>query len=322
MGYTIRKAAVIGSGTMGSGIAALLAGIGVQVVLLDISAKDSAPGDRPDKRNSIVLNNFKAAQKSRPAQFFHTNDLDLITVGNLDDDLDLVRDADWIVEVIVENLAIKQSLMEKLERVRKPGAIISTNTSGLSIAAIAEGRSDEFKQHFLGHSLFQPAALPHLIRDYPAPHDRSRRAGLYESTMGRNCWVKGWCCARIHPTLSPTVLSASSGTFGLNYALDHGYTVAEVDSLTGPLIGRPKTASFRLTDLVGTDIMAHVNQNLYPAIPDDESREVLNHPQSAAAYNMLEQRNAGQQKRRRILQAGRYPRRQRILGDQPANDGA
>ncbi|MBI5960779.1 MAG: 3-hydroxyacyl-CoA dehydrogenase/enoyl-CoA hydratase family protein, partial [Chloroflexi bacterium] len=126
MTYHIRKAAVIGSGTMGSGIAALLAGVGVPVVLLDIPPKDSAPGDLPAQRNRIVLDNLKTLQKSRPAALFHPDDFDLITPGNLDDHLDLLRDCDWVIEVIIENLAVKQDLMARLEDVCKPDAIIST----------------------------------------------------------------------------------------------------------------------------------------------------------------------------------------------------
>ena len=120
MRHMIRKAAVIGSGTMGSGIAALLAGVGVPVILLDIPAKDSAPGDPPARRNAVVLDNLKAMQKSRPAQLFHASDVELIAPGNLEDDFALLADCDWIIEVIVENLAIKQDLMARLESVRKP----------------------------------------------------------------------------------------------------------------------------------------------------------------------------------------------------------
>jgi 3-hydroxyacyl-CoA dehydrogenase len=281
MFYHVRQAAVIGSGTMGSGIAALLAGVGVQVVLLDIPAKDTTPGDPPARRNAVVLNNLKTMQNSRPAQLFHPNDLDLITPGNLDDDLTLVRDADWIIEVIVENLPVKQGLMARLEDVRKPDAIISTNTSGLSINAIAEGRSDEFKRHFLGTHFFNPPRYLKLLEIIP--HDLTDPAILdFMIAYGTNVLGKGVVLCKDTPNFIANRFISISGTFGVNYALDHGYTVAEVDNLTGPLIGRPKTASFRLNDLVGTDIMVHVNQNLYPAIPNDETREILNHPKSRA----------------------------------------
>jgi 3-hydroxyacyl-CoA dehydrogenase len=302
MNYMIRKAGVIGSGTMGSGIAALLAGIGVPVVLLDIPAKDTAPGDPPDARNAIVLGNLKAAQKSRPAQFFHPNDFDLITPGNLEDDLDLLADADWIIEAIVENLAIKQDLMAKLEAVRKPTAIISTNTSGLSINAIADGRGDEFKRHFLGTHFFNPPRYLKLLEIIP--HANTDSTVLkFMLDYGANVLGKGVVLCKDTPNFIANRFISVAGTYGINYAIDHGFTVAEVDNLTGPLIGRPKTATFRLMDLIGTDIMVHVNRNLYPAIAGDEAREVLNHPQSTALLEtMLERGMLGNKARQGFYQ--------------------
>jgi 3-hydroxyacyl-CoA dehydrogenase len=293
MSYTIRKAAVIGSGTMGSGIAALLAGVGVPVVLLDIPAQDSALGDPPAKRNALVLNNLMTLQRSRPAQWYHPADFDLITPGNLEDDLERLRDADWIVEAIVENLAIKRGLMEKLEAIRQPRAIISTNTSGLSIHAIADGRGDDFQRHFLGTHFFNPPRylklleiIPHTLTD-PGVLDFVR--DYSENILG-----KGVVLCKDTPNFIANRFISISGSFAVNYALDHGYTVAEVDSLTGPLVGRPKTATFRLNDLIGTDIMVHVNRNLYPAIPTDESREVLNQPAARELLEwMLEQGSLG-----------------------------
>jgi 3-hydroxyacyl-CoA dehydrogenase len=289
MRYLIRKAAVIGSGTMGGGIAALLAGVGVPVILLDIPAKGTAPGDPPDQRNAIVLGNLKALQKSRPAQLFHLDDLDLITPGNLEDDFNLLADADWIVEVIVENLPIKQDLMARLETVRKPSAIVSTNTSGLPINAIAEGRRSDFQQHFLGTHFFNPPRYLKLLE--VIPHEKTDPAVLeFIMDYGQNVLGKGVVLCKDTPNFIANRFISLAGTFGINYALDGGYSVEEVDSLTGPLIGRPKTATFRLMDLIGTDIMAHVNQNLYPAIPDDESRDILLHPKSAQMLKtMLDQ---------------------------------
>lgn len=272
----IRKAAVIGSGTMGSGIAALLAGVGVPVVLLDIPAKDTQPGDPPAQRNAVALGNLQAMQKSRPAQLFHPGDLDQITAGNLDDDLDLLRDADWIIEAIVENLDIKQALMARLEAVRKPGAIISTNTSGLRINAIAEGRSREFQRHFLGTHFFNPPRYLKLLEIIP--HEHTEPAILdFMMDYGANVLGKGVVLCKDTPNFIANRFISVAGSFGINYAIDNEYTVEEVDSLTGPLIGRPKTATFRLMDLIGTDVMWHVNTNLYPAIGDDESRVILAH---------------------------------------------
>ena len=274
MSYQIRKAAVIGSGTMGSGIAALLAGVGIPVVMLDIPAKDTKPGDPPEARNAIVLKNFAAMQKSRPAQLYSQADAELITLGNLEDDLDRIADADWIIEVIVERLDIKQGLMEKLETVRRPGAIVSTNTSGLSINAIAEGRSEEFQRHFLGTHFFNPPRYLKLLE--VIPHEKTDPELLdFMTNFSRRVLGKGVVLCKDTPNFIANRFISIVGSYTIAYAIENGYTVAEVDSLTGPLIGRPKTATFRLNDLVGNDVLAHVSENLYKAIPDDLEREVL-----------------------------------------------
>jgi len=286
MRFHIRHAAVVGSGTMGSGIAALLAGVGVRVTLLDIPAPGTQPGNPPGARNAIVLKNLDALQKSHPAQLFAPSDLDLITPGNLDDDLERLRDADWIIEAVVENLAVKQDLMARLETVRAPHAIVSTNTSGLSVHAIAEGRGDDFQRHFLGTHFFNPPRYLTLLEIIP--HRQTDPAVLdFITDYGRTALGKGVVRCKDTPNFIANRFISVAGTFGVNYALEHGYTVGEVDALTGPLIGRPKTATFRLYDLIGADIMVHVNRNLYEAIPDDEAREVLNHPASSALLDTM-----------------------------------
>ncbi len=289
MAFPIRHAAVIGSGTMGSGIAALLAGVGVRVTLLDIPAPDTRPGDPPEQRNALVLKNLDALQKSRPAQLFHPADLDRITPGNLDDDLERLHDADWIVEAVVENLAVKQDLMARLEAVRAPHAIVSTNTSGLSIHAIAEGRGDDFKRHFLGTHFFNPPRYLKLLEIIP--HEMTDPDVLHAMIeYGRTVLGKGVVLCKDTPNFIANRFISVAGTFGVNYALEHGYSVGEVDALTGPLIGRPKTATFRLFDLIGADIMVHVNRNLYAAIPHDEAREVLTHPASRTLLETMLER--------------------------------
>ncbi len=202
MGFQCRQAVVIGSGTMGSGIAALLAGVGVRVLLLDIPAPGSLPGDPPDQRNAVALKNLEALKKSRPAQLFHAADLALITPGNLDDDFERLREADWIVEAIVENLAIKQDLMARLEAVRAPDAIVSTNTSGLSIHAIAEGRGDDFQRHFLGTHFFNPPRYLKLLE--VIPHEQTDPA-LLDAIIdyGRTILGNGVVLCQDTPNLSP-----------------------------------------------------------------------------------------------------------------------
>ncbi len=282
----IRKAGVIGSGTMGSGIAALLAGVGVQVILLDIPARDTQPGDPPEKRNALVLKNIEAMGQSRPAQLYHPADRALITPGNLEDDLGRLEDADWIIEVVVERLDIKQNLMEKLEAVRQPEAIVSTNTSGLSIHAIADGRSEDFQRHFLGTHFFNPPRYLKLLE--VIPHTQTDPALVdFMVEYGTNVLGKGVVVCKDTPNFIANRFISLVGSYTMGYALDHGYTVLEVDNLTGPLIGRPKTATFRLNDLVGNDVLAHVSENLYPAIADDPDREVLRHPRLVSVVKKL-----------------------------------
>ncbi|HLU09940.1 MAG TPA: 3-hydroxyacyl-CoA dehydrogenase family protein, partial [Oceanobacillus sp.] len=170
MPHNIRKAAVIGSGTMGGGIAALLAAVGVETVLLDIPAKDTQPGDPAPKRNAVALEGLKRVQTSRPAQLFSAADLDLIRVGNIDDNLDMVSDVDWVIEVVVERLDIKRNLMAKLAEVIAPKTIVSTNTSGLPLHSIAEGMDDDFTRRFLGTHFFNPPRYLRLLEIIPHPN--------------------------------------------------------------------------------------------------------------------------------------------------------
>ncbi len=290
MSYTIRKVGVIGSGTMGSGIAALLAGLGFPVILLDIPAQDTKPGDKADKRNAIVTDNLNRLKKSRIPAIFQPDDVERITPGNLDDNLDMLKDADWVIEVIVERLDVKQSLMAKLEAVVKPGAIVSTNTSGLSINAIVSGRSDDFQRRFLGTHFFNPPRHLKLLEVIPgAKTDLDVVRAMVD--FGSRVLGKGVVICKDTPNFIANRFISVVGTFASAYAVDNGYTVEEVDNLTGPLIGRPKSGTFRLSDIVGNDISVHVAQNLYPAIPNDESRELLNHEGVARVYNFLIKNN-------------------------------
>lgn len=290
MTYTIRKAGVIGSGTMGSGIAALLAGVGIPVTLLDIAAKDTQPGDPPAKRNAIILDNLTKLRKSRPAQLFNAADADLITPGNLADNLDSLSDADWIIEVIVERLDVKQDLMAKLEEVRKPGAIITSNTSGLSINEIAQGRTEDFRRHFLGTHFFNPPRYLHLLEVIPSEDTDPALVEFFKG-FGAGTLGKGVVLAKDTPNFIANRFISVAGNYLTGYAIKNGYTVDEVDLLTGPLIGRPKSGTFRLSDIVGNDVSVHVAKNLYGAIPDDESREVILDPDVMRVYDFLLKNN-------------------------------
>lgn len=290
MSYQIRKAVVIGSGTMGSGIAALLAGVGVRTVLLDIPARDTQPNDPLAQRNAVVLGGLKRLQTSRPPQLYSSADLDLIQVGNLDDDLGLAHDADWVIEVVVERLDVKRQLMARLVDTVGANTIISTNTSGLPIRSIADGLGESFSRRFLGTHFFNPPRYLRLLEVIPHPDTDPAIVDFMVEFATRRLG-KGVVIAKDEPNFIGNRFMSMTLSQVINYALDNGFTVDEVDALTGLLIGRPKTATFRLNDLIGVDIATHVGRNLYPAIPDDPARDVLHHPKADALYDRLLESN-------------------------------
>ncbi len=277
MKYKIHKAVVIGAGTMGGGIAALLANVGVPVTLLDIVPNKLTPEEEKKGlslsdavvRNRIVREGLDRALKSRPASFFTPDHAALVEIGNLEDDFDVIASADWVIEVIIENLKIKRQLMERIEAVRKPHTIVTTNTSGIPVASIVEGFSEGLRQHFLGTHFFNPPRYLKLLEIIPGPDTLSEVietiCRFSEYRLG-----KGIVPAKDTPNFIANRLGFGSGAFALDYILEHGYTVDEVDAITGPAIGNPKTATFRLIDLVGIDVWKHVGDNLAPAIPHDE----------------------------------------------------
>ena len=288
MSYSINKVAVIGAGTMGGGIAAHLANIGIPVVLLDIVPPDLSEAEKndPQARNRIVQSLFDRMKKAKPANLARKDRADLITLGNLEDDFDLIADCDWIVEVIIEQLEPKQQLMERIEAVRKPNSIISSNTSGIPINQIADGRTPEFKAHFLGTHFFNPPRYLKLLEIIPT--DETDKDVLdFMVSFGRDVLGKGVVICKDTPNFIGNRFFAVAASYGIEYALEHGYTVPEVDAITGPTIGRPKTATFRLMDLVGLDVMGHVNRNLYELIPEDKYRDVLMSPRSTAVIQKM-----------------------------------
>lgn len=262
MKYHIHKAVVIGSGTMGAAIAAHLANIGVPVTLLDI-----VPNDSTDK-NKIVKEGWDRCLKARPANLMSSELQTLVKLGNLEDDFDSVSDADWICEAIIENLKIKQDLMMRIDEVRKPNAIVTTNTSGIPVHSIAEGRSKGFKQHFLGTHFFNPPRYLKLLEIIPTA-DTSKEVVEFFTRFGEYRLGKGIVLCKDTPNFIGNRVAFGTGAFAMDFILENGYTVDEVDALTGPLMGRPKTATFRLIDLVGVDVWHHVGANLAPLIPHD-----------------------------------------------------
>ena len=262
MNYKIHKAVVIGSGTMGAAIAAHLANSGVPVTLLDIASRD---GDK----NRIVNEGWDRGLKARPANLMSSELKTLVSLGNLEDDFGAVGQVDWIVEAVVENLKIKQELMARIDEVRKSTAIVSTNTSGIPVRDIAAGRSKEFRKHFLGTHFFNPPRYLKLLEIIPAK-DTNKEVVEFISWFGEYRLGKGIVLCKDTPNFIGNRVFFGMSTFAMNYIIENDYTVDEVDLLTGPLMGRPKTATFRLADLVGLDVWEYVGKNLGPAIPHDK----------------------------------------------------
>jgi 3-hydroxyacyl-CoA dehydrogenase len=272
----VEKAAVLGAGTMGAQIAAHLANAQIPTLLLDIVPSD-ATGDSTD-RNRIARAGYEAAKKSRPAAFFSAEFPALLTIGNFEDDLAKLKDYDLIIEAVVENLDIKRGLYEKLEQHRRPGSIVASNTSGIPLAQLAEGRSEDFRAHFLGMHFFNPPRYMHLVElirtEWTKPEVSCSMFGFLDERLG-----KGVVVAKDRPNF----IANRIGTFGALYTIrtmiEDGYSIEEVDKITGPAVGRPKTATFRTFDLVGLDVFAHVVRNLHENLPEDPDREMFVMPE-------------------------------------------
>ena len=268
----IEKAVVLGAGTMGSRIAAHFANAGLPCVLLDM-VPPNLPADAPlAERNKIVHAGLEAAKKSRPAAFFTAPLADKIAVGNFEDDLARCGDADWIVEVVAENLQIKRKLLARVAEFRKPGAIVTTNTSGLPVHLIAEGMSEEFQQHWAGTHFFNPPRYLKLVEVIPGPKTSSEVLAALSDFCDRRLG-KGVVIAKDTPNFIANRIGTYSMLNALRLMETLGMTVEEVDACTGPAVGWPKSATFRTADIVGLDVLVHVVKNIYETAPNDESRE-------------------------------------------------
>ncbi len=275
----IRKAAVLGSGVMGSGIAAHLANIGIPTLLLDIVPRELTEEEKKkglsldDKkvRNRLADTAKQKLLKQKPAPLASKSNLDLITAGNMEDDMEKLADVDWVIEVVVENLDVKKKVFEQVDRHRKEGSIISSNTSGISVEAMSEGRSDDFRSHFLGTHFFNPPRYLKLLEVIPTKAT-DPEVVEYMKTFGEDTLGKGVVLAKD----TPNFIGNRIGTYGLlvtvREMLDGGYSVGEVDSVTGPMIGRPKSATFRTLDVVGLDTFIHVANNVYEKVEGDEKK--------------------------------------------------
>ena len=267
MAFHINKAVVIGSGTMGSAIAAHFANAGVSVTLLDRVPVNSASGNKLE-RNKIVTEGWERCIKAKPANLMSNDFMTLVRLGNLEDDFAVVGEADWIVEAVIEDLAIKQALMARIDVVRKKDGIVSTNTSGIPVRDIAKGRSEGFIKHFLGTHFFNPPRYLKLLEVIPT--EGTDKAVLeFISSFAEDRLGKGVVVCKDTPNFIGNRVALVTGAFALSFILENQYTVDEVDAITGPLIWRPKTATFRLMDLVGIDVWDHVGKNLGPMIPFD-----------------------------------------------------
>lgn len=281
----INKVAIIGSGIMGSGIACHFANIGVEVLLLDIVPRELNDPEKAkgltldDKvvRNRIVNTALATALKSKPSPIYHQSFASRITTGNLEDDIARVADVDWIMEVVVERLDIKKQVFEKLEQHRTPGTLITSNTSGIPIKFMSEGRSEDFQKHFCGTHFFNPARYLKLFEVIPGPKT-SQDVIDFLNGYGEQFLGKTSVIAKD----TPAFIGNRIGIFGIQ-SLFHqvkelGLTVEEVDKLTGPVIGRPKSATFRTVDVVGLDTLVHVANGIYDNCPDDEAHELFKLP--------------------------------------------
>ncbi|HLW83478.1 MAG TPA: 3-hydroxyacyl-CoA dehydrogenase/enoyl-CoA hydratase family protein [Candidatus Acidoferrales bacterium] len=285
MSIRIEKALILGAGTMGARIAAHLANAGVPCALLDmipreLTSEETRKGltrESPAFRNRLALAGVEAAKKSRPAAFFTPDFARLIRPGNFDDHLDWCKDADWIIEAVVEDLEIKRNLLARVEQHRRPGTIITTNTSGLPIHLVAEGRSEDFQAHWAGTHFFNPPRYMKLVELIAGPKTRPEVLAALDEFCDRRLG-KGVVAAKD----TPNFIANRIGTFSMLNALrlmnELDMTVEEVDACTGPAIGQPKSATFRTADLVGLDVLAHVVHNIYDSVRKDESREIYKLP--------------------------------------------
>lgn len=281
----IKKAAVIGSGIMGSAIAAHFANIGVEVLLLDIPPKELTETEKKKGlaldskavRNRIVNEHLANSLKSSPSPIYHKKFADRITTGNTEDDMAKIAGADWIIEVVVERLDIKQKVFEQVEKYRTPGTLVTSNTSGIPIHFMSEGRSDDFKKHFCGTHFFNPPRYLKLFEIIPGP-ETSQEVLDFLNSYGEKFLGKTTVIAKD----TPAFIGNRIGIYGImslfHQVKEMGLTIEEVDKLTGPVIGRPKSATFRTVDVVGLDTLVHVANGIYENCPDDEVHELFKLP--------------------------------------------
>lgn len=276
----IRRVAVLGAGVMGSGIAAHLANAGLPCLMLDIVPPEPGEEDRkrgltesaPAFRNRFAAKGLESIRSGRPALLYSRRDIGLIEIGNLEDDLKRAVECDWIVEAVTENLEIKRALYDRIEALWKPGTVVTSNTSGIAISQMMEGRGKEFRRHFLVTHFFNPVRYMKLLELVPGedtdPEILEGIAAFGERRLGKGI-VRG--------KDTPNFIGNRIGVFAMMYAMhamvEDGLTIEEVDRILGPAMGRPKSAAFGTADIVGIDTLLHVSDNVYRNLPDDPQRE-------------------------------------------------
>jgi 3-hydroxyacyl-CoA dehydrogenase len=308
----INKVAVLGSGIMGSRIACHFANKGVQVLLLDIVPRELSEAETKksqtlqDKavRNRIVNESLQNALKSSPSPIYDKKFASRISTGNFEDDMPKIADCDWVMEVVVERLDIKKVVFEQVEKFRKPGTLVTSNTSGIPINLMADGRSDDFKKHFCGTHFFNPPRYLKLLEIIPTKHTDP---AIVDFLMNYGDQYLGKTTVLAKDT--PAFIANRVGIYGImdlfHYIDKEGFTVEEVDRLTGPVIGRPKSATFRTCDVVGLDTLVHVANGLYQAVPNDEKHEVFALPEFI--NYMIENKLLGDKTRKGFYQKVRKP---------------
>jgi 3-hydroxyacyl-CoA dehydrogenase len=286
MKRSIKKVAVIGSGIMGSGIACHFANIGLEVLLLDIvpnsltdaETKKGLSLDHTEVRNRIVNEHLANALKSKPSPIYHPSFVSRISTGNTTDDMAKIASVDWIIEVVVERLDIKKLVFEQIDKCRKPGTLVTSNTSGIPIQLMSEGRSEDFQQHFCGTHFFNPARYLKLFEIIPGPKT-SQEVLDFLSSYGEKFLGKTSVIAKDTPAFIGNRIGIFEIQSLFHQVNEMGLTVEEVDKLTGPVIGRPKSATFRTVDVVGLDTLVHVANGIYENCPNDEAHELFKLPE-------------------------------------------
>lgn len=274
MSRHIRKCAVLGSGIMGTGIACHLANVGIEVLLLDILPRDWEEGK---DRNALANASLKKALKAKPAPLYKKGFAKRITTGNFDDDLSKIKDYDWIIEVVIERLDIKQSLFEKVEKYRRPGTLVTSNTSGIPINQMTVGRSDDFKAHFCGTHFFNPPRYMRLFEIIPTPDTKQEVVDFFVE-FGDKFLGKQPVLAKDTPAFIANRIGVYSMSKIFQLAQELELPISIVDKLTGPAIGRPKTGTFRLGDLVGHDTAVKVAEGIVKNVPNDEQASSFKMP--------------------------------------------